>query len=75
MAWLREQMRLTVEEVLVEGMAAGAFRDDLEPDALAAVCLGVAEGCLLPPQGQGGPVSVDRLVQTLIRLAARTPAR
>ncbi len=71
MAWLREQMRLCVEEILIEGIASGAFRDDIDPAALAAVCLGAAEGCLLQPGAQSGAVPPDRLVKTLLRLVTR----
>jgi len=70
-AWLREQMRLSVEEILTEGIASGAFRDDVDPAALAAVCLGAAEGCLLQPGAQSGAVPPDRLVRTLLRLVLR----
>lgn len=72
MAWLREQLRLCVEEILAQGVAAGAFREDVDPAALAAVCLGAAEGCLLHSKAQGGPVPPDALVRTLLRLATRT---
>lgn len=71
-AWLREQLRLCVEEILAEGIAAGAFREDLDPATLAGVCLSAAEGCLLHPDTQGGTVPPDQLVRTLIRLAVRT---
>ncbi len=71
MAWLREQMRLCVEEILIEGVAAGAFRDDVEPTALAAVCLSAAEGCLLQSGTLGGAVPPDHLVRVLLQLAIR----
>lgn len=71
MAWLREQMRLCVEEILAEGVAARAFRDDIDLAALAEVCLGAAEGCLLQPDTQGGTVPPDQLVRALLGLVAR----
>ncbi|MBI4588403.1 MAG: TetR family transcriptional regulator C-terminal domain-containing protein [Candidatus Rokubacteria bacterium] len=70
MAWLREQLRLSVEEIVAEGIAARAFRADLDPVVFSAVCLGAAEGCLLQSASQGGPVAPDELVKTLLRLAA-----
>jgi len=72
MAWLREQMRLCVEEILSEGIASGAFRDDVDAAALAAMCLGAAEDCLLQSGAQSGTVAPDWLVRTLLRLVMRT---
>jgi hypothetical protein len=69
MAWLREQLRLSVEEILVEGIAAGAFRRDLDPVVFSAACLGAAEGCLLQSPSQGGTVSPDQLLKLLLRFA------
>ena len=75
MAWLREQMRLCIEEILTEGITAGSFREDADPGALAAVCLGTAEGCLLQPDAHAGTVAPDQLVKILLGLAARPPKR
>ncbi len=69
MAWLREQLRLSVEEIVAEGVAAGAFRRDLDPVVFSAVCLGAAEGCLLQSASQGGTVAPDELVKALLHLA------
>ena len=69
MAWLREQLRLSVEEILAEGIAAGAFRRDLDPVVFSAVCLGAAEGCLLQSPSQGGAVPPDQQLKALLRLA------
>lgn len=69
MAWLREQLRLSVEEILAEGVARGAFRRDLDPVVFSAVCLGAAEGCLLQSPSQGGTVPPDQLLKLLLRLA------
>ena len=69
MAWLREQMRLSVAEILAEGVAAGAFAEDLDADAVAAVCLGAAEGALLQTASHGGPVRADAILRALVQLA------
>lgn len=69
MAWLREQLRLSVEEILAQGIAAGAFRKDLDPVVFSALCLGAAEGCLLQSPSQGGAVPPDQLLKALLRLA------
>lgn len=70
-AWFREQLRLCVEEILADGVAAGAFREDLDPAALAEVCLSATEGCLLQPGTQGGTVPPEQLVRTVISLTLR----
>jgi BetI-type transcriptional repressor, C-terminal len=72
MAWLREQFRLSIEEILEEGVLAGAFRADLDAAAVASVILGAAEGCLLQCGSQGGAVPTERLMQALMRLAVAT---
>jgi hypothetical protein len=69
LAWQREQLRLSLEEILVAGSTAGAFRKDLDAGAVAAVMLGTAEGCLLQAATQGGAVPPGELVRTLLRLA------
>jgi BetI-type transcriptional repressor, C-terminal len=69
MAWLREQFRLSIEEILDEGMRTGAFRADLDAGAVASVILGAAEGCLLQSGSQGGTVPTERLVRAVMRLA------
>lgn len=68
MAWLREQIRLSLEEILADGAAAGAFRADLHAGALAAVIVGAAEGCLLQTASHGGPVPPTVILRTLLRL-------
>jgi len=68
LAWQREQLRLSLEEILVAGSAAGAFRHDLDAGAVAAVMLGAAEGCLLQAATQGGAVPPGELVKTLLGL-------
>ena len=68
LAWQREQLRLSLEEILVAGSADGAFRRDLNAGAVAAVMLGTAEGCLLQAATQGGAVPPGELVKTLLGL-------
>ena len=68
MAWLREQMRLSLDEILTDGAAAGVFRADLDPGAVAAVMVGAAEGCLLQTASQGGPVPPAVILRTLLGL-------
>ena len=69
LAWQREQLRLSLEDILVAGATAGAFRKDLDAGAVAAVMLGTAEGCLLQAATQGGAVPPGELVRTLLGLA------
>lgn len=69
MAWLREQLRLSLEEILAEGIKGGTLRHDLDPAIFSAVCLGAAEGCLLQSASQGGAVSPDELAKFLLQLA------
>jgi hypothetical protein len=69
LAWQREQLRLSLEEILRAGVAAGAFRKQLDTDAVAAVMLGAAEGCLLQSATQGGAVPPGELVKALMSLA------
>ncbi|MBI2524787.1 MAG: TetR family transcriptional regulator C-terminal domain-containing protein [Candidatus Rokubacteria bacterium] len=73
MAWLREQSRLSLREILAEGVAGGTFRPDLDADACAAIILGAAEGCLLQAPSHGGPVPPARIVGALLALAAPSP--
>jgi hypothetical protein len=68
LAWQREQLRLSLEEILAAGTAAGTFRKELDAGAVAAVMLGAAEGCLLQAATQGGAVPPGELVRTLLRL-------
>jgi hypothetical protein len=68
LAWQREQLRLSLEDILDEGVASGVFRADLDSGAVAAVILGTAEGCLLQSATQGGAVTAAQLVGTLLRL-------
>jgi len=69
LAWQREQLRLSLEEILVAGSTAGVFRKEIDAGAVAAVMLGTAEGCLLQAATQGGAVPPGELVRTLLVLA------
>ena len=69
LAWQREQLRLSLEEILQAGVAAGAFRKELVTGAVAGVMLGAAEGCLLQSATQGGAVPPGELVRALMSLA------
>ena len=69
LAWQREQIRLSLEEILIDGVKTGAFRAGLDPGAIAAVIVGTAEGCLLQAVTEGGSVPADRLAATLLGLA------
>jgi len=68
LAWQREQIRLSLQDILTEGAASGAFHADLDPGAVAAVILGAAEGCLLQSATQGGAVTAEQLLRTLLRM-------
>jgi hypothetical protein len=68
LAWQREQLRLSLDEILQAGVASGAFRKELATGAVAAVMLGAAEGCLLQSATQGGAVPPGELVRTLLSL-------
>jgi hypothetical protein len=69
LAWQREHIRLSLEEILVEGARTGGFRANLDAGAVAAVIVGAAEGCLLQAVTEGGAVPAERLVRTLLTLA------
>ncbi len=71
MAWIREQIRLCLEEIIEEGVVKGVFRSDLDPAALSAIALGVAEGLLIQSSIQGGAVPVERLVHALERTVSQ----
>jgi hypothetical protein len=69
LAWQREQLRLSIEDILVEGARTGAFRPGLDAGAVAAVIVGAAEDCLLQAATDGGAITGERLVRTLLTLA------
>ena len=68
LAWQREQIRLCIEEILSEGGRTCGFRSDLDVGALAMVIVGAAEGCLLQAATEGGSVTGDRVIQSLLAL-------
>ena len=74
LAWQREQIRLTLEEILSEGIRSRGFRSDLDTSAVAAVIVGAAEGCLLQAATEGGSVTGDRVIQALLALTGTTAA-
>ena len=53
----------------MEGVRAGAFRPGMDAAAVAAVIVGAAEGCLLQAATDGGAVTAERIVPTLLTLA------
>ena len=69
LAWQREQIRLSLEDILTEGVRTRRFRGDLDAGAVAAVIVGAAEGCLLQAATEGGAVPAERLVGALLTLA------
>lgn len=69
LAWQREQLRLSLEEILQAGVTAGTFRKEIDTSAVAAVILSAAEGCLLQTATQGGAVPPGELVRALLNLA------
>jgi len=69
LAWQREQIRLSIEDVLAEGVRNQDFRADLDAPAVAAVIVGAAEGCLLQTVTEGGTVPGDRVIRSLLVLA------
>jgi len=69
LAWQREQLRLSLQDILAEGVAAGAFRPALDAGAVAAIIVGAAEGCLLQAATEGGAVSAAELVRAVVGLA------
>jgi hypothetical protein len=68
LAWQREQIRLSIEDILAEGVRARGVRGDLDAGAIAAVIVAVAEGCLLQAATEGGSVTGDRVIQSLLAL-------
>ena len=68
LAWQREQIRLSIEDILAEGVRTHGFRGDLDAGAMAAVIVGAAEGCLLQAATEGGSVTGDRVIHSLLAL-------
>ena len=68
LAWQREQLRLSLAEILAEGVQRGAFRPGLDPGAVAAVALGAAAGCMLQAPTEGGAGGADDLARAVVAL-------
>jgi hypothetical protein len=68
LAWQREQLRLSLADVLAEGQRLGAVRGGVDPGAAAALMLGAAEAGLLQAPAAGGAVAPADQVQALLAL-------
>ncbi len=68
LAWQREQLRLSLEDILTEGVASGAVKAGLDPGAVAALIVGAAEAALLQAPTDGGSVTADDLARALLAL-------
>lgn len=68
MAWVREQLRLSLAEIVGDGQRQGQLRGAIEPGAAAALILAAAEGCLLQSPTQGGAVPPAGVVAALLAL-------
>jgi hypothetical protein len=73
MAWLSEQARLCLEDILRAGADAGAFRARLDAAAVAGVILQAAEGCLLRAGSGTGSVEPARVAEALRALVTPDP--
>ena len=71
LAWQREQLRLSLQDILAEGAVRGDLRSGLDVGAVAAVIVGTAEAGLLQAASEGGPVSTADLARTLVGLTRR----
>jgi len=71
LAWQREQLRLSLQDILAEGAVRGVFRPGLDAGVMAAVIVGAAEGCLLQSATEGGAVSPADLSRALLALTLR----
>jgi len=68
MAWVREQLRLSLEEIVVAGQHEGRFRSGIDPGSIAALMVAAAEGCLLQSPTHGGTVPPGDVVKALLGL-------
>ncbi len=67
LAWGREQLRASLQEILDAGAAAGVMRKEPAPAELAWVLLAACEALLREAPG-GGIISTQELLRTLARL-------
>jgi hypothetical protein len=68
LAWQREQLRLSLADILAEGQRLGDIRGAVDAGAAAALMLGAAEAGLLQAPTQGGAVAPAEQVRALIAL-------
>lgn len=68
LAWQREQVRLSLADVIAEGQRHGTFRPGVDAGAAAALMLGAAEAGLLQTPTQGGAIGPAEQVRALIVL-------
>ena len=67
LAWVREQLRVSLQEILEAGVRAGAIRKEPDAAALAWVLLAGCEALIREAPG-GGVVPISGVVQALARL-------
>jgi hypothetical protein len=68
LAWQREQLRLSLADVLAEGQRLGDVRREVDAGVAAALMLGAAEAGMLQATTQGGAVAPAEQVRALIAL-------
>jgi hypothetical protein len=67
LAWVREQLRASLEEILTDGVRKGTIRKDPEPAVLAWVLLAGCEALVREAPG-GGVASTPEILRALARL-------
>jgi hypothetical protein len=67
MAWAREQLRVSLQEILTAGARAGVMRRDRDPAALAAVLLATCES-LVRDAPDDGAVPLRDVLRTLAQI-------
>jgi hypothetical protein len=67
LAWAREQLRVSLQEILEAGARAGVMRRDRDPATLAAVLLAGCES-LLRAAPEEGPVPTTDLLRVLAQV-------
>ncbi len=67
LAWVREQLRVSLQEILEAGVRAGTVRKDPDPPTLAWVLLAACEALLREAHG-GGVVPTSDILRALARL-------